>query len=376
MKSNICALPWIGIHTKTTGEIAPCCDFRDGSALFKGNPKDYRQSVTLKKIQESFLNNEWPKGCWTCKQQEEITGMSMRIEETEAYLEKQGLDDIDLKKLLDIDKFSYLKLVTSNRCNLGCIMCHPTSSSYLFNENYPSVDNPYNGNIDNKYISDMLDTIDNEYTQIVLQGGEPTIIKELAFIIEDLKNRNLQSNIRLEVVSNFAQYNKKWFDNLQGFTGKFIASVDAIGEQGEYIRYPSDWNKVEKNILQFIETYGEQFDFEVMPTLQILNIFYVDRLASWCNKHGIKLTLTNRLNEPQHFAVYNLPAALKRQAIKRIKKTKMPNVNTQEVKELINYINKPTQLSKKLICKELDIIDKKRKVDWKKCFPELIPISS
>lgn len=397
MRNNLCILPWTGLHTKTNGDIVPCCDFKGGNFHFKGNPNDYRDSKELKNIQQSFINGEWPEGCWSCKKREKSSGVSMRMQETNSYLQRNKLNELTLEHLNDIDKFSYLKLVTSNKCNLGCVMCHETSSSVLYNEKETNsqhflnmvdgrkfirhqmisdknikkdvkIINPFDGNINENYVSDILDNINTEFTMIAIQGGEPTIIKELHFLIAEIKRRNLQENVYLDVTSNFQQYNKKWFDNLEGFKGRFIASIDAIGEQGEYIRYPSSWKTVEKNLLKFIKEYNHQFDIIVMPTIQILNVLYLDKLVKWCYEHNVKIDLSNQLTSPTNLAVYNLPDNLKEIAIEKINNVADLGICEDQKNSLISYISIPQELEFDCTIAYCERIDEVRNLDWKKTF--------
>lgn len=399
LPQHICALPWTAVHYRPTGRIAPCCDF-DFKDMFVGtNVEDYKKSSQLETVKKEFLEGKWPEGCLKCKTQEEKTGHSRRIQESRNYIGHIGADELTAENLLNNEDYFYLNLGLNNKCNLGCIMCNPGNSSYLLREQRHNsahflndietskpikhnvkdesikVINPWSNDWGPNDVEDLINTIDTSNrvkTRITFHGGEPTIMKEPYEILNAVKEKGWQDKVIIEFNSNFQQYNPKWFDSLKGFEGHAMISLDAIGIQGEYIRYPSKWEVVEKNILRFKEEYGSDFRITACPTLQITNIFYIEELIDWCYEHNIGLTLNALLEWPSQLAINNLPKVIKDQLIEKIKnKEYQQSFDRDERPSIINLLKQEPSVPLRMTRLYLDKIDNVRGTNWKKAFIEL-----
>lgn len=397
LPQNICALPWTSVHYRPTGVIAPCCDF-DLDDMFVGtNVEEYKNSNQLKKVKQQFLKGKWPKGCDKCKKQEEQTGHSRRLQESNNYLGHIEAEELTPDNLLTAKKYFYLNLGLNNKCNLGCIMCNTANSSYLLreqaqnsahflnnidhrkepnkkNESYKVV-NPWSNDWGPTDVEDLINTIDNDHgvkSRITFHGGEPTIMKEPYEILNAVKEKGWQEKIIIEFNSNFQQYNPKWFDALKGFEGHALISLDAIGTPGEYIRYPSKWETVEKNILRFKEEYSDQFRITVCPTLQITNILYIEELIDWCYANDIGLTLNGILESPSHLAINNLPELVKEDLIEKLKnKEYQQSFGRDERPNIINLLKQQPVRPLKWTRNYLEKVDGVRGTNWKKSLPKL-----
>ena len=405
LPDNICALPWTAVNYRPTGKMAPCCDY-DWIDAFEGtNVEDYKNSKVLKDIKLKFLHGAWPEGCKGCKIQEEKTGHSRRLQESQNYLGHIEKDVLTAEDLLKEDKHFYLNLALNNKCNLGCIMCNPGNSSFLlreFKQNsqhfFHNIDyrkqsvrttdiepnvkdetvkvvNPFNPTWGPKDVDDLVNTIDTNHgvkPRITFHGGEPTIMKEPYEILENVKSKGLQDKVIIEFNSNFQQYNPRWFDSLKGFQGHALISLDAIGKPGEYIRYPSEWKVVEKNILRFKKEYSEYFRITICPTLQIANIFYMESLIDWCYENNVGLTLNGLLRFPSQLAANNLPKDIKDNLIQRLKNVKyQQSFGRDERPAIVSLLEQDPSVPIEYTINYLDKIDNVRGTSWKESLPEL-----
>jgi len=397
LPDNICALPFAGVHFRSTGKIGPCCDF-DEKYMFKGfDTKAYLQSETLNETKEKFLKGEWPAGCMACKVQEKRTGHSRRLQETPNFLGHLREHVLEPYMLTGFKKLFYLNLGLNNKCNLGCIMCGPSNSSFILqemNENTahflnpnaspineiidnPVFENVYNNKMSIQQIDDLIDLIDidNITTRITFHGGEPSIMKEPYDILTRIKERNLQDKVDVSFNSNFKQYNDLWFKTISEFRGHALISLDAIGKQGEYIRWPSEWNIVENNILKFKENYGHQYRITICPTIQILNVMHLNSLSKWCLKHNIELTLNSILQWPNILSISNLPKKIKNNLLKEIKTLEYNmGFKRDERPNIVKCLEQSPVADISDTIKFLERIDKIRNTNWKECFPYLSEI--
>jgi hypothetical protein len=58
-------------------------------------------------------------------------------------------------------------------------------------------------------------------------------------------------------------------------------SIDAIGDRFHYIRYPGDWNSVEKNLLWWSDNLPHNSMLSLTVTASILNVLYLNEVYDW-----------------------------------------------------------------------------------------------
>ena len=151
--------------------------------------------------------------------------------------------------------------------------------------------------------SNNLDEFDidlEDVQHIYFAGGEPLINPTHWKVLDNIKNPHnvsLQYNSNLAVVKNIDKYWPK-FKKVS-----VNASMDAVGQLGEYLRYGTKWDKWVQNI-----EYASNFaDLKLNPTISVLNIFHLKEIEEWSN-YPIDY---NILTDPQHLCVSVLPKKLK-----------------------------------------------------------------
>ena len=376
---TFCPLLYNGIATDPSGGYRPCCRFHQ-SESFRGSLDDYKSSDMYKKIEQEFLTGVWPKGCLDCKENEERNGESKRLREISNYKNKYN-QDIDLGHLQSI-KYDLVDLRLSNKCNLGCLSCNPKSSSVIFDEvkEHPNLeqhlshyrvmfDGVKDKDLTNPYSDEEIDKLFDcvgKTSRIYFTGGEPSIVKGALKFLQRLIDEGYNETVNLEFNSNFQTYNPKFIDLLSHFpNGLMLPSIDAIGERAEYIRYPSDWSQIEKNIKLFTEkcpTWRMRF----APTISLLNIFYLDELADYCDKNNYDYSLMNILFGPQYFNITIMPDKWKDIALDKLK-------HLPEVEGIRKYIySRDPDLERLQACRtNLNRADRIRNNNFRRSLPIL-----
>ena len=130
--SKMCPLIYNGIATDPSGGYRPCCRF-DQLHSFIGPIGEYRSSKLWKSLEDDFLNDKFPLGCWDCEKNEDANGSSKPLREVSNYKAKYKKDSLDNEHLKNIG-YDLIDLRLSNKCNLGCITCNPKSSSLIKTE--------------------------------------------------------------------------------------------------------------------------------------------------------------------------------------------------------------------------------------------------
>ena len=185
-------------------------------------------------------------------------------------------------------------------CNLKCRMCWPHFSSQIVKEqqqfakqNLPTHYNDYNveeWNTDKLWKGISDNSIDIE--EITFVGGEPTLHDEMYELLEQLVVTGVSKNIRLKITTNLTNLQTRFLDLFDKFKTVVInGSIDGVGNTNEYIRHPSDWNTIERNIDLILETNAL---LNLTPVIQIYNIFKIDELVKWYTNKWIEKELCDK----------------------------------------------------------------------------------
>lgn len=294
-----CTQVLTGIAISAHG-IGPCCEFTD-SITGVQTVEEYRNSKKYKKLLDDMHNGVWNHGCDYCRQREKNGQISQRLHEIKSHHFLLGLDHLNPEKIYEIhDKKQYLwfNLRHSNKCNMACIMCHPYSSSLLQAEvklhgskHWISSDYPYAFHT----YDDITNFTKHRHPRgrLYLTGGEPSIMKET---IDYLDNMADTEGFELSLNTNFLAFNERFISILEKFEFVYIsASIDAVGERAEYQRYLGKWTDIEYNLLKTRDRLANHKNKKIIikPTWTMLNAWYADELAAWCNGHGLESVITN-----------------------------------------------------------------------------------
>ncbi|MCB0377459.1 MAG: radical SAM protein, partial [Bdellovibrionales bacterium] len=119
-----------------------------------------------------------------------------------------------------------------------------------------------------------------EYIYFV--GGEPLLIEPHLHFLKRLVDEGLAPQINIEYNTNLTIINSEILELWKSFRKVSLGvSLDGFGAVNDYIRYPSQFSDLEKNI-KAVDSFGlKNLDMWIAPTIQIYNIFYLDLLLQW-----------------------------------------------------------------------------------------------
>ena len=264
-----------------------------------------------------------PVQCERCFKEEAVGMFSAR----EYYTDLYPILDEAVKNTNDDGstnhRIQYIDLRLGNLCNLRCRMCNPYTSKKLVKESLElnlisksTAKFLHTFEYDNKNLWNFLNKYLEEIDTIYLTGGEPTLITEQFVLLSRCIEKNLAKNITLKYNTNITNIPNKFFDYWKEFKiVKLNCSVDGVGRVNEYIRNPSDWRAIDKN-LQKIEKYlieHPNWRSQIHTTVQIYNITHLIDLFEYFRsyKRIVNFPTLNILNTPPYFCVKALPASLK-----------------------------------------------------------------
>jgi len=324
--STYCILPWIHFATRPNGDMRLCCSANASGAggdhevgLVKnknGKPANFGRDTPMsawnngymKSVRTSMLAGNVPKSCTKCFEEESNGVVSKRIWETLTWHH----DDVDIPELIRQTKddgtvpeqLKYLDLRLGHTCNIKCVMCSPHDSSRWLQDHSKLMDKLKDPNVtsqmqfdkkqfDNKwhekstFWEDMYAQIPN-LRQVYFAGGEPLMIKEHKQFIEEILRQGYQDKILLRYNSNGLLVDEDLIDMWKRFKKvKFAISMDACYERDEYIRYPTDWQTVERN-LHMLDNTPDNITTSLATAIQIINVKHLPDFMKWKVESGFK----------------------------------------------------------------------------------------
>lgn len=224
---------------------------------------------------------------------------------------------------LPVQKFpTMLDLDFSNFCNLKCVMCNSTRSSEWAKDKGLTI------SVLSRDMIDDLAKISSDLQHLTIQGGEPTIMKEYEYYFTLLKQMNVTKNIDLQMITNATNVNKKFYDLLSDFKSvRLSISIDAYGPANDYIRWPSKFTQIEKNLIQ-ISKLSKNINVELLNSLNILSMFNYYDFLTWCKKienefesRGKKFKIVPmKVQTPTKYSPFFAPSKLKEKFTNDVKK--------------------------------------------------------
>lgn len=256
------------------------------------------------------MNNDDPvKGCHNCYKTE---ANRMNSPRTFANIHNK-LPTKKLPTILDLD--------LSNFCNLKCVMCNPVRSSEWakdFGESVSTI---------SKKVLDDLASISNDLHNLTIQGGEPTIMQEYEYYFSLLEQKQLTKNIELMMITNATNINPKFYELLKGFKKvRLTVSVDAYGMANDYIRWPSNFSQIERNLIKMSDL-PKNMEVEIFNTLNMLSMFNYGEFLEWCKKiekvfdekGKLFKIVPMKVEKPKKYSPFYAPIELKNKFIADVK---------------------------------------------------------
>ena len=299
----------------------------------------------------------------------------------------------------------YLDLRLGNICNLKCRTCNPALSSLWYKEikqkksenkltfkkeDFNSFEKFDPKKMNEWYKTDiMFDSIreiSKDLKRLYISGGEPFLIKEHQLFLKYFIKQNLSSNISIYLNTNLTHLDKNLLEQLYQFKKVFIGvSIDAYGVKNDWIRFPSRFSTIERNLKNLLLKSSENMEITINCTVSIFNILYLDELFKWSvqiNRETNKKTLKihfDLLHQPKNQQLTLLPLELKNRAIDKLNQIKKSYPFSVEKKDILGLTqilksslneNEEIRDLRHLLKQEIETIDRWRGENFFKTFSD------
>jgi pyruvate-formate lyase-activating enzyme len=264
VKSNksFCIFPFIELLVQNE-HTTVCC--RSSKPVIKFvDLKDYNTDPRYQNIRQNMIDgNRLNEYCSSCYKLENLGLISSRQQETVDWADRLELND--LQDLLKIKHPLYYEVRASNVCNLQCRMCLP-SNSHLIQQEYFQLGISTGLDV-KKYLNFDFVNLD-QVQKLYVSGGEPTIQVEFYDFLQRCIDQG-KTSFEIMVNTNGTRINQKFKNLVSSFSNfQFTVSVDGFDRVNHYIRWPSDWNTITKNV----DWMRSQHQTTINVTVSIFNI--------------------------------------------------------------------------------------------------------
>ena len=333
----------------------PCCHIHSTLTPLEArnkvkvtSAKDIMELKQLRYFRDYFeSNDDLHPACLPC-----INGESKGLISPRMNINQKNYDGYDINKL---------DVILGNTCNLACPFCSSTSSSLidklakkLDKENRPEFWIPLADEVSagSKKTADVVAEILQHYKVHTLKliGGEP-FLKENWSKIAEVIDQDYCKDLRLEVTTNGTILNDEIFSRLSKTKKTHLRiSIDSIGPNYEFIRWPHSWKKMEANI-EYLKEKLDNFPSVSISVANLVNIFnfeflpeieqfYSDyeRFVSYSTEIKPITHLQNYQNLPDHILDYvrdNVKSEILKQALVKGNNNYSKEVLKKEFKVLL-----------------------------------------
>ena len=336
--------------------FTPCCVYDVNES------KPFHPSLFKRERKKFVEATDFLPGCSRCKMEEITHGNSQRTRANKEIPEDIGTDIYKLELVLD------------TTCNAACIQCGSISSSLWRKEIAEASGNTKASSklqdpvqIDD-HIKVIKESIDfHKIKKIHFWGGEPLITDTHLKILREVKD---PETIRLQYTTNGSTFpDKEVWDILKNFQDiTFNISVDGIGDQFSYIRWPLGWNKVEKNLISFRDNSSLNCRFLINFCVMPINLLYFPDFNNWVQDNAKNMlgTHKNRI----HFIRGEGNLDLAYTPLKLRKRIWDEFGEDHTISKMLKEIG---YLEYKPMIEHLDRWDTKRRLQWREIFKESSP---
>jgi sulfatase maturation enzyme AslB (radical SAM superfamily) len=335
--------------------VKPCCWYQGPALTLDSNIDNQRRA-----LYDSI--DTWTDNCAPCRNLENINQQSLRQTGPEWIDDSvSGYDVVSVDVRLD------------NNCNAACIICNAESSSLWqkeINKNQNQKIKIFDQAQNNQPLVELIaNTLDlSKLRYVKFYGGEPLFTDTHLRFLREIPN---PENVTLHYTTNASIYpDDDTFDLWQKFKVIiFVASLDGVNEQFDYIRWPLSWTKVSENLVRLRnDPRTINIMFRVEFTANFLNTYYYDTLEHWVqtnfnsNFSGDKTEINIHLCHGGTWDPKFMPWSIRNQILSKYHPT---SVIYKLVKNLPDPV--PSTEWKKFV----KTWESRRKNNWRQTFSEL-----
>lgn len=326
MEAKTCCLPWNHLATHPNGAVSLCCqtDMTNGLG-FASSPDGVLHNLesssvyaivnseSFKKVRLEMASGVEPKACHRCYENERLGGFSLRLQENKKYGWTESRSSVMSDGTI-IPDLEYIELRLGNVCNLKCVTCNSVSSAkWIVDEQklekkiswFKSLKGTKQASwfLSEGFYEELSEH--KNLKTIYINGGEPLLVKEHKTLLENLVLFGRAKEIELKYSTNLTIKDEEAVELWSQFKNvELMLSLDDLGSRNDYLRYPSKWDQLEKNLAWYLKSKVED-SIIICQTVSALNAEFCSELVLFCQANNIKHTL-NLVESPSYLGAASI----------------------------------------------------------------------
>ena len=361
---TLCSVPFRTYELKQGGNHGFCCKWMEpglhnGEQLLNvanSTITDAWNGTEMNSIRQAMLDGKQVKSCYVCYQEEKNSDASLRLQESSGWL------DWEPEKFVDaVNQYTHTGTVTPSKmdlrfstlCNSMCRMCTPNVSTNLARETQKIIektpefadvvieyDPAYTKEVDyglnQSFMQDLQKNL-HGVNKLFFLGGETTLMKSIPPLLQYCIDENIAQNIDVQYSMNLTNTAPDAIELLGHFRNvQLVFSIDAYGQLNDYIRYPSHWNVVEKNLQKLLQL-PNPFWFVTSPVPMVYNILNWHELVEFWKDYPQVHVNPCDLENPNYLKINNLPQELADSALRSLTRS-MRSTSSELMMEKLKYM--------------------------------------
>jgi sulfatase maturation enzyme AslB (radical SAM superfamily) len=325
---------------KPNGDLRICCQSSQGPNkgllrdetgrvynLNRDSLTSSRNAALVKDVRVSLLKGEKHPECRRCWEEEDAGIKSRRLQSLEYMNYYDKVVDMtapDGSIPEDTPYYDY-DVRFGNLCNLKCRMCGPTDSSMWYDDHIKLYGNTeFINDTDMRWYErpEIWEDFDQQMHNIkymYIIGGEPTLIQKHFEFLERCVKDGYAENLWLEYSTNVTNIQQKYLDIWSHFKHVHIGcSVDGVGRVNDYIRFPSKWKVIDRNLSKLADS-PKNMRVVLAHTVNAYNIYYLDDIYRWNAQNYNFVISPHTLYRPTHFSTTIFPQYVKEKIAEKLR---------------------------------------------------------
>ena len=388
---RFCVLPWVSLEASPIGTVRPCCladdelvdDNGEKFSLLTADFASIQNSRAMTQLREEFLAGKKPQTCRKCWMEERSGRTSKRMH----TLDRMKHMDISSEWTADAKPLMFLDLKLGNICNLKCRICGSWSSSQFATEElaHMPVENRKKSFSyqmlragawprENTQFWTEIDACLNDIRYIEFTGGEPFMIDQHFDMLQGMVDRDIAHQVEIHYNTNGTQWPARGPEIWKHFKTVEVAfSIDDLGARFEYQRTNADWAVVLDTItsFQYLRDQLPNLRLQCCSTVNVFNVRYIDQLAQWIVLQSFDFVYWNIMHDAWYFSIASLPYEAKTQIAEHLRSADVPSQYRGEFDRIIDFMNRGASTDGKEICRQIDMLDRRRSQSITTVAPEL-----
>jgi sulfatase maturation enzyme AslB (radical SAM superfamily) len=336
-------------------------------------PEEIFKHPRMEQLRQNLLNGVKDSACEVCWGLEDIGVTSFRY-----YSDVIDDERVQNPKLEDLD------ITTSTECNLRCRMCSPSSSNKLMIDNkYFKENNLLQGFMESSHFNWMNDVSFNptaslqwdwlmnntdKITTLRISGGEPFYDTKTVKLLDKYIETGCAKNTSILGITNGTMMTEDIINKLNQFKWTMNSfSIDGHGKVYDYVRYPSNFEKLDSSVRNYIDKVKNKKGFQINVVVSALNISSMVDYINWGRTltGNTQIVITQVNTRERGTSLYRLPKFLLEKYLKDMDVFSNTDQTANSLRALLLDAIKNNMENKKMMLGEITPFDLSRNQSYK-----------